>query len=354
MAYALSAEKALAYLEARVLNDEWVGCHDDVAYYFKAPMAFIEGGRLREAGEALDVAAKYVEQGGNGSGNCAYATQFQHYPWMWICWAATCLGRKELAELCFSKMAAYVHPSYSGLVMKPFNRGEPFEADFFATGEVVKFALLCKKPQMAEAAADVLLHILHINQENMERGQFQLRWTGESLGNFAFVPGSGPFHCILQREPGQLYFLMAFPAMVLMELAARAEKAKAEAYHAGALKLLTYLKQCAGVFESPFSHKLGRAAAMASDKEDAVKVADFFLSQQQEAGNYQEDLEAMDSVDQTAEIAVWLYQIQQDLSPWPICNSARLRYDVVGVHLWIDGFTLQINASSNQHLVPAE
>jgi len=316
MDYTSSSEKAVAYLASRVLDDGWVARHSDVAYYFKAPMAFLEAGRLEDAGKALDVAAKYVKRGGADSANGAYSTQFQHYPWMWICWAATRLGREELAAECFERLTEYSHPaSSSGIVAAPFKENVPFEADFFATAEVVKVAMLRSKPQLAEAAADVLLRILRANQENIKKGRFQLRWTTTLSGNFVLVQDSSDvLHCVCQHEPNQLYFMLGFPAMVLMEVADTVETAKAEACRAGALELFVFLNDCAGVFESPMAHKMGRAAAMIGDRDTAVKVFDFFVSQQSAHGNFQEDPEAMDSVDQTAEIAVWLQQSQRDLA----------------------------------------
>ena len=36
-----AADRALAYLRERVLDDTWVAAHRDIAYYFKAPQAFL-------------------------------------------------------------------------------------------------------------------------------------------------------------------------------------------------------------------------------------------------------------------------------------------------------------------------
>merc|ERR1719356_57700 len=144
MAYASSADKALEYLSARVLDEEWVKEHNDIAYYFKAPMAFLEAGCFEQAGKVLDTAATYIERGGLDSTNAAYSSQYPHYPWMWMCWAASRLNRDEMAQDCFARLSAYVHPeTSSGLVAAPFSdNGTPFEADFFATAEVVKVARL--------------------------------------------------------------------------------------------------------------------------------------------------------------------------------------------------------------------
>jgi len=234
---------------------------------------------------------------------------------MWMCWAATRLGRDEMARDCFAKLCAYVHPeTSSGLVAAPFSdNGMPFEADFFATAEVVKVAWLVGQMQLARKSADMLLKVLESNSQNMRNGRFQLRWSGASVEDVELVSGDDALHCILQHKPEQLYFMMAFPAMVLIEIAACYDQPVADKYIAGATKLLEYLKCCVGVFESPMAHKVGRAAAMAKDPEAAVKVADFLLSLQHKPGNFQDDPEALDSVDQTAEIAVWLRQISTDL-----------------------------------------
>merc|ERR1712232_103022 len=105
--------------------------------------------------------------------------------------------------------------------------------------------------------------------------------------------------------------MLAFPVMVLLE---HSGTRPANNYRSSTSALLDYLRSCQGVLESPMAHKFARAAAMASDKETAMQIATFFLSQQTQLGNYQADSEAMDSVDQTAEIAVWLRQISKDLS----------------------------------------
>merc|ERR1719159_1888761 len=129
MAYQSAADRAVAYLKARVLDEAWVSQHDDVAYYFKAPLAFLEAGEMEDASKALDIAARYLDQGGVGSANGAYASEYPHYPWMWMCWAAVRLGRAKLATDCFDKMHGYVHPgTASGVVQKP--AAEASEGDF--------------------------------------------------------------------------------------------------------------------------------------------------------------------------------------------------------------------------------
>lgn len=194
-------------------------------------------------------------------------------------------------------------------------------ADLFATAEAAKAALLVGEVEAARRAGDVLLSVLAANKAHMQAGKFYMRWPcGQTAGTAGELAGDGlaredsVFHCVSQAAPGQLYFLVAFPVMALVELS---EVTGVAEYRTAAIAMLDFLKGCQGVFESPWSHKVARAAAMAGDAATARRLADYFVQQQQPAGCYQEDTEAMDAVDQTAEIAVWLYQIQQDLDKLP-------------------------------------
>ena len=49
-----AADRALAYLREHVLDDTWVAAHRDIAYYFKAPQAFLLAGLRDEAAAAFD------------------------------------------------------------------------------------------------------------------------------------------------------------------------------------------------------------------------------------------------------------------------------------------------------------
>jgi len=328
--YTKSADAAVAWLRPRVLDEAWVAGHDDVACYFKATVTLLEAGSEAEARQVLETATtRYLERGALDSNNEAYASFYPHYPWMWMCWSAVRLGRKDLAEKCYSKLYEYVRPDTGGAVVGrvKYASGLDLDMDLYATAEVVKVGLLTGRHDVAELSANKLLQVVEANRGHMENGRFYLHWKslellpglgGKGFGadGEALVLEEDLFRCVLRDTPGQLYFMLALPALHLLETAEAlaAQKASAsEAYRAGALALLSYLKSCAGLYESPWCHKVGRAAAKAGDAETATRVADFLVSLQQPAGCYQEDPEDMENVNQTAEIACWLYQIQQDL-----------------------------------------
>eukprot|EP00929_Paragymnodinium_shiwhaense_P103637 TRINITY_DN6726_c0_g1_i3.p1 TRINITY_DN6726_c0_g1~~TRINITY_DN6726_c0_g1_i3.p1 ORF type:complete len:234 (+),score=78.71 TRINITY_DN6726_c0_g1_i3:361-1062(+) len=227
-----------------------------------------------------------------------------------MCWAASALGQEDVAERCFESFSKYIHPANkSGLVATPYGEGQAssFEADFFATAEVVSFALTRKQLPLAREAADQLVRVVRANAENMkQKGKFLLRWSNAGTGAAALVEAADALHCVNSKEAGQLYFMLGFPAMVLREVASEIGAPAGDYYVEAAQALLEFLKTCEGVWSSPMAHKVAVAAAMLGDEKTSQGIADFFLKQQTTAGCYQEDPDAMDSLDQTAEIAYWL------------------------------------------------
>ena len=69
-----AADRALAYLRERVLDDTWVAAHRDIAYYFKAPQAFLLAGLRDEAAAAFDALEPFLDEGGAASGSAALKT----------------------------------------------------------------------------------------------------------------------------------------------------------------------------------------------------------------------------------------------------------------------------------------
>jgi len=233
----------------------------------------------------------------------------------------------DTAEACCNNLCKWSDAvTRAGRVPLPGSDTE-FEADLFATAEVLKVAMLMDRTEVAILAADTLMGAIKANNEHMKQGRFYLRWGGErpecadseGLGSTisGLIEEEDVFHCVSQDTPGQLYFMLAFPAMVLLELSAASSAERpgeATAYKDCAMKLLDFLKGCNGVFESPMAHKVAVAAAMAGDADMAIKIADYLLTLQQPSGSFQKELDAMDCLDQSAEIAAWLFQVQRSLA----------------------------------------
>jgi len=178
--------------------------------------------------------------------------------------------------------------------------------------------VLLNRQDTARLSSAMLLKAWEANREHASSGRCYLRWTGESDA-LPLLLEEDVFHCIDQKTPGQLYFLLAFPAMALLEFAETSSSGGCAEAQAGSCRdaageMLQYLKTCSGVYESPWAHKVARAASMAQDAQTARRIADFLLTLQQPAGCFSAEDESMDAVDQTTEIVVWLRQIERSLS----------------------------------------
>ena len=228
-------------------------------------------------------------------------------------------------------------------------------------------ALTFRRVKEARSAATLLMWAIH-RQEGDDK--FRLRWDAAtsytSAPAWASPPAEGGlpsvFYEVDRTQPGQLYFMLAFPAMVLLELhtlvtsdAYRATVASAppiqyenpvdvvdrledsalDAYAAemravlevigtrramaeneheylgAARRLLAFLRSCDGINESLFAHKAAVAAAMGGELDAAGTISEYLLSQQRDHGGFADDADAMDTVDQTAELACWLRMLPE-------------------------------------------
>mmetsp|Transcript_118657 Transcript_118657/g.335602 ORF Transcript_118657/g.335602 Transcript_118657/m.335602 type:complete len:500 (-) Transcript_118657:826-2325(-) len=299
----LASADGAAYLAERILDEEWSSQHTDVAYYCKAPMAFLEVGSEETARAALDIAVKAVSE---GSANEWYNSMYPQYPYLWICNAASRLGRMDVAKRCFHEIVQYMHPlTNSGLVAARYHWGDEFEACFFATAVVCKAAALVGDIVLSHATADSMLRTLTANRRNMRLGLFRLRWKWST----GFVEDDEPHYCVRQHGDGQLYHMLGLPAAILLELGCAGDIK----YGDGGHELLNYLRGCDSLFSSPYSHQVACAAAFAKDNETAARIVDHVLSLQRD-GCFHEDREAMEAVDLTAEIICCLKQVNHNSS----------------------------------------
>lgn len=273
-------------------------------FYFKAPLMLLEADREVEARRALDIAASFITEDGVKSDDALYSDVYPQWPLLWIAWAASSLGQVDMARQCFQRVRRYLHPlTTSGLIKTPYAWGVDYEADFLATATVAKAALIVQDFEAARAAGDSLLRAVEANRRFAEEGRFCLRWT--HAGGFA--EETDLTLCVLQRGHGQQYFAMGFPASVLLELSA-ALGPGSEAYQAGALELLGFLRACDGVLSSLSAHQVARAAALAQEADLAQGIVEHLLSAQVE-GCFHWDAGALDAIDQTAEAAICMLQV---------------------------------------------
>ena len=86
-------------------------------------------------------------------------------------------------------------------------------------------------------------------------------------------------------------------------------------YLGAARRLLAFLRSCDGISESLFAHKAAVAAAMVGEHygehDLPPAISRYLVSQQREHGGIADDADAMDTVDQTAEVACWLRMLPE-------------------------------------------
>ncbi|CAE7469406.1 Neil3 [Symbiodinium natans] len=305
--HSVQIERALKYLTCW-LDETWVAQHNDVAYYFRLPMAFIEAGREAEARKALDIASQFVLA--NRTSSQRLSSAHPQYPLLWVCEAAGRLGRNELAMRCVEDIFRYRHPLTNSGLLSEYTWNGTYEADFFATAVVAKAAVLSGHEAVAKAAADSLLRAVDANRRHMAAGHFFLRWT---WADGFLERADDPLYCVSTLGDQQLYFLLGLPSVVLLEVAASfrciADSAKKQ-YQTAAQELLQYLKGCKHLFTASTSYTCATAAAMLGDRESTERMRSRMIALQLGDGSFQCETSELDVVQHTAEISTCLCRME--------------------------------------------
>ena len=189
-----------------------------------------------KAAAAFERLRPYLAPESGPSGSAAYADGYPHYPSMWAARAALELGDAEAAEACDRTLATWQAASGAGLA-------KGGDEDLFATAIVVCNALAFGRLADARRAADVIVRAV---DANAGRRSFGLRWdaSGAAVGPpEAGVGLPAAFYRVDAAASGQLHFMLAFPAMVLLELADHEGEGGAEHLRAAGA-LCAFLKTC--------------------------------------------------------------------------------------------------------------
>eukprot|EP00967_Tisochrysis_lutea_P148303 scaffold283071_cov30-Tisochrysis_lutea.AAC.1 len=316
-----AADRALHALETTVLSEQWARKREDVAYFFKLPLALLAAGRRSDAKAALARLTPHLPEGGFRSANIAYNTAYPHYPCLWGLAAGTALGDAATMGKCDHFLAKY-HDARTGAGLV-----EGGDADMFATAAMVSRGLLTGRLGEAVVSASRLLWAIKRNGARCT--SFQLRWSIMSetwvghAGERAKLPEV--FYCVKRDTPGQLYFMLGFPAMVLLELASVMEESKGavlpdvpsdhdavtpEVLRTGAAQLLAFCDSCGNFLHSLPAHKVAVCAVMAGDEALAARLWPSLLAlQDSERGTFATGDSDLDEIDQTAEMALWLHRV---------------------------------------------
>jgi len=205
-----ASNRALDHLETSVLGPGFKeNGHDDVAYFFKAPAAFLGAGRRQEAARAWTLLLPYLETGGALSGNPAYSDQYPMYPWYWMARAAQRLSEAEALRRAQRSLASFVHRTLHGATVKaPFTTGGPNTVDLFMTAALGQVQCLSGDDRDlagAMAAGDLLLR--SIAAQPGDGSRFLLRMNDDGTLVDELPAGEpAPFYSVQRSAGGQLFF----------------------------------------------------------------------------------------------------------------------------------------------------
>lgn len=127
-----------------------------------------------------------------------------------------------------------------------------------------------------------------------------------------------PFYSVKKDSPNQLYFFIGYLGIFMMKLH---QATKDQRYLDCAKYILDFALTChESICMFSFSHKVAYAAALvaAETKEAkyrrlAIALGEYFLSIQTDDGLFCKDFDLIDRFDQSAEISIWLREINNEL-----------------------------------------
>lgn len=307
---------AAAFLVNRISSRTWLQENAGSMFITKVALALLQAGLEKETRVVLE-AVQAQEEEIRIHIEASYVPAYPQLPLLWLCWAFTNLGIQDKADECWRKLLRYRHPfTDSGLIKGPAPLGTQCNqlnvvSDLFATGLLLKGAILQGDFEVATASADSLLRAITANHLNMtSRQRFNLRWTWEG-----FIEELDVNNCVLQAEPEQHYFMLAFPAIQLLEhsLSSQISKERRVALREAAAELLAFLRKCRGFESGRHSYVVAAAFAAEGDKGAALTLANRLIAKENPIFAAAVGTEAPEDLDLAADIVLWLTEVDRYL-----------------------------------------
>jgi hypothetical protein len=322
--YEQAAGRAVGWLSDQLGEDGSYGPQaDDVACYYKSPYLLALSGRAREGGRLLDyVQRRFMREDGDvetaadrKSENAAFQ-EYWAYPNAWIALGSLRLGRVDVAYPAIAYLQAHDAPC-GGFFTHRRAADADDVVDALTTAHLGLLALSFGAVSRAQRAATYLARLLDA-QPDLDRG-LHLRTDSGGRVVEEFPAEAAAFHLVSRVAPDQAYFMVGYPIAFLARLA---EVTGDRAHLRSARGYLDFALSCEGNLRaSPLSHKvawgaavLGRLTSEPQAIELAQQIADFLLEIQDAGGGWLRTEPPHTSIDQTAEIAIWLQEIAVELA----------------------------------------
>jgi len=318
-----SATKVVDYFESKLRKNASLGDEaTDIACYFKVPMMFVIAGKMDLASQILMfIKETFMTESGDfftkqslKSANPAYI-EFWSYTNGWIIRAAQQLSRSDMTE----PGSAYLEKYHVGDGLGYLTHNVTLKdgvTDVLTAAHHGLIHLEAGRLDLAIASGNYLT-VAFQKQPHLENG-FYLRLDASLNPITDYSSELSAIHFIDKEKPEQLYFMIAYPAAYLALLY---KETKNKDFLNEAKRYLDFALSCSeSVYHSKFSHKLAWAASIVyaiTNEENyldaVVKIVRFFMGMQSEDGMWFSDSDCVTSYDQSAEIACWFLEINNNL-----------------------------------------
>ncbi|KAL8582923.1 hypothetical protein ACOMHN_057076 [Nucella lapillus] len=195
-----------------------------------------------------------------------------------------------------------------------WSAGSHYDVGIFRTSHLALAALVFGDLEKAKASGDLMVKMVE-GQPAMDR-HFLLHVNGDTAD---LVPDHlRLFYCLLNNEPQELFFQLGYPVYFLHQLYQVTKKDK---YLNTADRILQFVQGChQGFYTNFFHHKVAWGAALMaktkgndSCREMCRTCVHFLLSLQTKEGDLLRDLGIQASLDQSADIRIWLCEMHNAL-----------------------------------------
>ena len=323
--YRHSALRAVTWLKNH-LNKEgsYQLSPQDLACYYKSPYLFFLSGHGQESHRVLDFISRvFMQPNGDFSTSPEMKSEnnafIEYWSYMngWIAIAAQKMGRFEVAYPAFHYLQSFYHPVHGGFTtQQAYGLGDN-TVDIFTTAHLGLVSLYFGDLTKPSAAGNLLHRFLGL-QPNLEK-EFLLRINKNGALISSFHRDHGLFYTVSFTEPNQTYFMLGYPIAFLGKLY---DATGNEIFLQTAKECLDQLVACTGNLRTfHLSHKVAWGSAIIARitkerryMEFTQNIVEHLLSIQDQNGGWLQDQPTHMRFDQTAEIAIWLIEIANELS----------------------------------------
>ena len=318
--YKKSADRALNWLLQQLKDDGSYGSAvNDLACYYKSPYLFYISGRMEEAQRVLNhIRQTFMQANGDfktsvdiKSANGAFG-EYWAYTNGWITLAAQKMGCFDIAYPAYRYLKLFHHPKNGGFTTRhPYAESNNI-VDVFTTAHLGLISLYFGEIETAQGAGSLLQKFIAIQPELSSGFYLRMNDSGHLVTEYS--GDAALFHKVSSLEPDQAYFMIGYPIAFLGKLYMAGGTSE---YLDTAVRYLDFAMGChSSIRAFHFSHKVAWGAAIvagltkeAKYTDFAESIVDYLLSIQDASGAWLKSEPAHTSFDQTAEIAIWLREI---------------------------------------------